>query len=50
MLCSPPGPHLPGLGQAVEHAFLSPQPGVGIVGEAELAVVFLYEELEAPDQ
>src|SRR5918994_3951384 len=46
----PPRPYLLGLRQAVEHAFLSPQPGVGIVGEAELTVVFLHEELEALDQ
>src|SRR5919107_1700451 len=46
----PPRPYLLGLGQSVEHAFLPPPGGVGIVGEAELAIIFLHEELEALDQ
>src|ERR687897_1560437 len=50
MLCSPPRPYLLGLGQPVEHAFLSPQPGVGVFSEPQFAVVLLDEELEALDQ
>src|SRR5919112_894827 len=46
----PPRPHLLGLGQPVEHAFLPPPGGVRVVGEAQLAVVFLDEELYAFDQ
>src|SRR5215204_2023398 len=46
----PPRPYLLGLGQSVEHAVLSPPGGVGVLGETELAVVFLHEELEALSQ
>ena len=49
MFCSPPGPHLLWLGQPVEHAFLSPPGGIGVLGESELAIVVLDEELEALD-
>src|SRR5919107_972948 len=50
MFCSPPGPHLLGLGQPVEHAFLSPPGGIGVLSESELAIVVLDEELDALDQ
>jgi hypothetical protein len=46
----PPRPYLPGLRQAVEHAFLSPPRGVSVLGESELAIVVLDEELDALDQ
>src|SRR5918994_2314974 len=46
----PPRPYLLGFGQPVEHAFLSPPGGVSVIGESELAIVVLDEELHALDQ
>jgi hypothetical protein len=46
----PPRPYLLGPRQAVERVIFPLPGGVGIVGEAELAVVPLDKELEAPDQ
>src|ERR687897_3557592 len=50
MFCSPPGPHLLWFGQPVEHAFLSPPGGIGILSESELAIVVLDKQFDALDQ
>src|SRR5919112_4736210 len=50
MFSVPPRPYLLGFGQPVEHAFLSPPGGIGVLSESELAIVVLDEELDALDQ